>query len=412
MNDPQGLGFYLPGAVLLLATLLKLPALRRNPRDELLRSVCALLALGTAVFAFTAIPSLVAVNRITGVPNAAAPLVYSLITAFSGANIVLILHWSRGGADADDADGERTRRRARLCTAVTLAVIVAVNTLFALGEAPVERLRDLDTYYANTPFIRETILLYLTAHTTAAVTMAVLCWRWAREVRGALRAGLALIVVGYVLNFFYDVAKFAAVGARWTGRDWDVLAVEVAPALASVSALLIAAGFVLPLVAEPVASRWRMWRRYRRLRPLHEELRVATERSIDLSAGGAWVPIEIRLTQRESDIHDGILTVNPYLRAELRERALRKELADGRPAEEAAAVADAAALVSAVAHWERARAAASPGGVPHPHPHTADAVLTSPSSSQGLVRMSLALSRSATVRSFRRSALEDSSTAR
>ncbi|MFJ9646150.1 MAB_1171c family putative transporter [Streptomyces sp. NPDC101206] len=402
VNDPQGLGFYLPGCVLLLATLLKLPALRRNPRDELLRAVCVLLALATAVFAFTAIPSLVAVNRMTGVPNAAAPLVYSLITAFSGANIVLILHWSRGPADVD---GERTRRRARLCAAITVAVIVAINTLFVLGDAPVERLRDLDTYYANTPFIRETILLYLTAHTTAAVTMTVLCWGWAREVRGALRAGLALIVVGYVLNLCYDVAKFAAVGARWAGRDWDVLAVEVAPALASVSALLIAAGFVLPLVAEPVVSRWRMWRRYRRLRPLHEELRGATERSIDLSAGGGWVPIEIRLTQRESDIHDGILTVNPYLQAELRDRALRRELADGRPAEEAAAVADAAALVSAVVRWERAGTEATPSAGP-------DAVLTSPSSPQGLVRMSLALSRSATVRSFRRSALEERSPAR
>ncbi|MEV0987806.1 hypothetical protein [Streptomyces sp. NPDC049949] len=48
MNDSNGLGSYLPGAVLLLATVLKPPALCRNPRDELLRSVCVLLALAAA----------------------------------------------------------------------------------------------------------------------------------------------------------------------------------------------------------------------------------------------------------------------------------------------------------------------------------------------------------------------------
>ncbi|MFE2876087.1 MAB_1171c family putative transporter [Streptomyces roseus] len=390
MNDSNGLGFYLPGALLLLAACLKLPALWRNPRDELLRSVLALLFLATAVFAATAIPTLVAVNRLTGVPNAAAPLVFSLITAFSGANIVLIFRWSSGPQDA-----EHTRRRSRLCNIVTLAVIVAVNVLFALGEAPVERLRDLDTYYACTPYIREMILLYLAAHTTAAVTMTFLCRRWAREVRGALRAGLGLIAFGYVLNLLYDIAKFSAIGARWAGGDWDVLGTEVAPALASVSALLVATGFVLPLVSQHVMSRWGMWRRYAQLRPLSRELRGATRRSIALG-GGPWTPIEIRLTQRESDIHDGILTVSPYLRSGVRETVLREELEAGRPADEAAAVADAVALAMAITLWDRARD--TPGGS---GPQAASPVLTSPNSPAGLVRMSRALAKSPTVRSFR-----------
>ncbi|WP_030293441.1 MAB_1171c family putative transporter [Streptomyces katrae] len=402
MNDSNGLGFYIPGVLLLVAAGLKLPALWRNPRDELLRSVCILLALATAVFGFTAIPTIVAVNRITGVPNAAAPLVFSLLTAFSGANIVLIFRWSSGPEDA-----ERTRRRSRLCNVVTLAVIAAINVLFALGDAPVERLRDLDTYYASTPYIREMILLYLAAHTTAAVTMTLLCWRWAREVHGALRSGLGLIAGGYVLNLLYDIAKFTAIGARWAGSDdWDALSSEIAPALASVSALLIATGFALPLISQQVTDRWRMWRRYRRLRPLSRELEGATRRSIDL-AGGAWTSIEIRLTQRESDIHDGILAVSPYLQAGVREQALRVELEAGRPADEAAAVADAAALASAVVLWGRAQNA--PGQ--EPVPWAASPVLTSPNSPQGLVRMSQALTRSATVRSCRRSAVVGSSTA-
>ncbi len=38
---------------------------------------------------------------------------------------------------------------------VYAGVIVALWVLFALADVPVERLRDLDTYYANTPFMRE-----------------------------------------------------------------------------------------------------------------------------------------------------------------------------------------------------------------------------------------------------------------
>ncbi|MFB6810873.1 MAB_1171c family putative transporter [Streptomyces sp. NPDC056387] len=399
MNDSNGLGFYLPGALLLVAAALKAPALYRNPRDELLRSVVTLLVLATAVFGFTAIPTLVAVNRITGIPNAAAPVVFSLLTAFSGANIVLIFRWSSGPEDA-----ERTRRRSRLCTVVTLAVIAAVNVLFALGDTPVERLRDLDTYYASTPYIREMILLYLAAHTTAAVTMTLLCRRWAREVHGPLRAGLTLIASGYVLNLLYDAAKFSAIGARWAGGDWDVLSAEVAPAFASVSALLVGTGFVLPLVSQHVTGQWNMWSRYVRLRPLSRELREATRHSINL-AGGPWTPIEIRLTQRESDIHDGILTVSPYLHAAVREQALRRELAAGRPADEAEAVADAAALARAVVLWGRARGGPEPAA-----PRAASPVLISPNTPSGLVRMSRALATSATVRSCRQSAAPEQGT--
>ncbi len=40
-------------------------------------------------------------------------------------------------------------------------MIVALWVLFLPADAPAERLRDLDTYYATTPFMREEILLYL-----------------------------------------------------------------------------------------------------------------------------------------------------------------------------------------------------------------------------------------------------------
>ncbi len=59
-------------------------------------------------------------------------------------------------------------------------MIVALWVLFALADVPVERTRDLDTYYATTPFMREEILLYLLAHTTAALITSKLIWNWIR----------------------------------------------------------------------------------------------------------------------------------------------------------------------------------------------------------------------------------------
>lgn len=140
----NGQDYYIPAAAMATALAFKLPALRNNWRDPLLRSVCALLTLAGAVFTFAAPPTIEAVNHWTGVPNFSAPLVYCLITAFSAACLVLIVNW-RGGPP------EQTRRVSRRWILGYSAVIAALTLLFIVGDAPVERLRDFDTYYANTP---------------------------------------------------------------------------------------------------------------------------------------------------------------------------------------------------------------------------------------------------------------------
>ncbi|MBT2458875.1 MAB_1171c family putative transporter [Streptomyces sp. ISL-86] len=398
MNDSDGLGFYIPGAFLVIILCLRIPALLRNRKDQLLRSVCVLLALSIGVFFFCAVPSIAWINRLTGVPNAAAPIVYTLLTAFSGANIVLIIHWSRGPEEA-----ERAVRWARCCKAVTAAVILAINVLFLMGDAPVERLTDLDTYYASTPYIRETIVLYLLAHTTAGAISSALCWRWAREVHGGLKAGLALITMGYMLNLSYDAFKFTAIGARWAGHDWDYLSTQVAASLASLSALVGGLGFVLPLLSQRFMTYWDMRRRFHQLRPLWRELREAMQHSIDLAADPR-TSIEARVTQLEADIHDGILTVSPHLDAELRERALAEARRTSGSADDVTAIADAAALAHAVVVW--ARHEPYPEGSEHLQQNHRS-ILTLPDHPTGLVRMSLALS-SDVVRTCREAAALES----
>ncbi|MGW6460403.1 MAB_1171c family putative transporter, partial [Streptomyces sp. NPDC055078] len=334
-----------PAGLLFGAFLLKLPCLWRNRDDLLLRAVCGLLLFAGLVFLLAAVPTIAAINRIGGVPNLAAPVVYGALTAFSGACVVLLIIW-RGGTTA------RTRRASLRCVAAYGAVIVALIVLFVLGDAPAERLRDLDTYYANTPYIREMIVLYLLAHTVATVVTAVLCRRWSRQVTGVLRTALVLIVSGCLLNLGFDAAKFAAVGARWAGHDWDALSTYAAPPLASASALLVGSGFVLPLVTQRLGSGLHTALRYLRLGPLERRLTGAAGRTPSCAAIGRWASLELRLTQREAAIHDGLIALRPYFDAAVRDRIRERALARGQGPEAARILADAGMIAAAV----RARA--------------------------------------------------------
>ncbi|MGW1894863.1 MAB_1171c family putative transporter [Streptomyces sp. NPDC002004] len=385
-----GLSLYVPASVLFGAFVFKMPGMLRARHDPLLRSVCLLLLMGSAVFCFAAPPTIAAVNRWTGVPNFSAPLTYCVLSVFSASCILLIVNWRGGPADW-------TRRASLWFIGAYSVVTVLLIVLFALGDAPVERLRDLDTYYANTPFIREMIVLYLLAHTVAGTVMAVLCRRWSLEVHGWLRAGVVLIVIGYVLDLGFDTAKFAAVVARWTGHNWDTLSTDAAPPLASLAAMIVAVGFITPLTGQRLTETWRNWASYHRLGALWDTLRRAAPRP------GASVPIpwwsapSLRLTQREADIHDALLALEPYLDPAVRESAWAAALAAGVPTSEARALAEAAAITAAIT----TRAADSSGEVLV----AAEARDTGrPPLQRDLVRISRALRQSPVAHALRRGA--------
>ncbi|MCJ1675769.1 hypothetical protein MTF65_00015 [Streptomyces sp. APSN-46.1] len=348
----NGQDYYIPAAAMAVSLACKLPALRNSWRDPLQRSVCVLLVLAGAVFTFAAPPTIHAVNHWTGVPNISAPLVYCLMTLFSASCLVLIVNW-RGGPP------EETRRVSRRWIVGYSAVAAVLVVLFVLGDAPDERLRDFDTYYANTPYIQILIALYLLAHSVAALTMSAMCWRWSLQVHGWLRIGLMIIVSGYGFSLAYDAAKFTAVIARWTGHDLDRLSTFVAPPLASAGALVSAVGFVLPLVCQRLSDSWQTWTTYRRLGTLWHEVRSAGPGGTPAVRMSWWTPAEIRVIQRESDIHDGFLHLGPYFDRDHRDCAYGRALAAGSDEETARAIADAAMVAAAV----RARSADPEGEV-------------------------------------------------
>ncbi|WP_331447296.1 MAB_1171c family putative transporter [Streptomyces xanthochromogenes] len=338
MKDPE---FYLPAILLVTAFACRLPGMRQTWRDPLLRTVNALLAVASSVFFFAAPTTIAAVNRLTGVPNFSAPLVYSILTAFSASCLVLIINW-RGGPP------EAARRATVRCVTAYSLVIVALFTLFALADAPAERLRDLDTYYANTPYMREMIVLYLVAHTVAALVTTWLCWGWSVKVHGWLRAGLVLIVIGYLLNLVFDTVKYTAVAARWLGRDLDYLSTGAAPPVASMSALLIGSGFIVPLVGPRLSETWRSWSAYRKLGPLWRALHAAPAPPSASVKMAWWSPVQLRLTQRESGILDGFLALAPYCDRALHGDARSAAIRSGIEPKQAEAVADAAMVAAAL----------------------------------------------------------------
>ncbi|CAL9572653.1 MAB_1171c family putative transporter [Streptomyces sp. Tu 3180] len=337
----SGLINYTSCGVLWLGLVAKSPDLLRHRRDPYLRSICAVLGLAGLCFFLGAPPTVGAVNRLGGVPNLAAPLTYAAITGYCAASQVLIVHW-RGGP--------RVHRTARRWILAYAGVVLGIAVTFALGDAPVERRTDLDTYYATTPFIAQMIVLYLVAHLTAVTVTTVSSLRWARRVRGGLRVGLVLLGTGSLCGAGYSVAKLVAVGARWSGRDWSALGTAVSPAAAGLGALLTVVGVLVPLVA-PRVTEWRRARRtYARLEPLERTLDdLLTRRTLRLPRPRFTSPTT-RLVWRQTSIHNALSHLDAYFDREVYDRTFAGVLeATGDP-ERAEAAAWAAVITAAVRH--------------------------------------------------------------
>ncbi|MFJ8631153.1 DUF6545 domain-containing protein [Streptomyces sp. NPDC093568] len=335
--------WWIPAGILAAALAIKLPTIIRLWNDPLLRAVGGLLLLACSVFVFVAPSTIARVNRLTGIPNFSGPWVYSLLTAFCASCLLLIITWRSGLSDRS----ARTRRAMRGVVAVYSGVIVAMWVLFALADVPVERLRDLDTYYANTPYMREMIVLYLLAHTTAALVTNWLIWNWIRTdgLDAWLRWGLKFLGVGYTLQLAFDAAKLTALVARWAGRNLDWLSTAVAPPLACLSAILVAVGFILPHAGQYLHDRWRIRLAHRELRPLYLLMK---------SVNGGGVPFvlratpELRLIRRETFIRDVLLPLARFVDPEQRDRSYDCAVALGLPPDRAKALASAVAVLDAV----------------------------------------------------------------
>ncbi|MFD5079886.1 MAB_1171c family putative transporter [Streptomyces sp. NPDC058371] len=335
----SGLINYLSFGVLWVGLAAKLPDLARDRRDPFLRAICVVMASASLCFLLGAPPSVGAVNRVSGVPNLAAPLTYASITAYSAASLVLILYW-RGGPDV--------RRVVRRWILGYAGVLVGIATLFALGHASEERRTDFDTYYATTPFTSAMIVLYLVAHLTAVTVTAIRCLNWARGVSGWLRAGLLTMGAGTVVGAGYSISKLAAVIARWGGRDWAALSSRVSPGLAGLGALITVGGILIPL-AGPTLTAWQHSRHtYLRLGALERVLdEVLTRRNLRLRRPHRFSPA-LLLMWRQTSINNGLGFLNGLFDLRLYDETRAAVLAATGDHAQADATAWAAMIAAAV----------------------------------------------------------------
>lgn len=322
----------------------RLRDLRRAPRNPMRWAVSATLFFGAAAVTSAAPAAIAFINRVSGVPNLAAPLVYSLLLALSASAHVMLAYWRH--------PPERARRTARRWMLVYGLLIACLVVLFMMGDTPVERRVDFDTYYATTPYTVEFVLLYLLALATAMVGQIWMCWRWAGVAgRPWLRRGLRLIVAGAVGALCFSIAKTVAVAARWFGADWDGLSTHVAPAFATLGLVISAVGYALPAWGEYLTrmrGRADRYHAYRDLYPLWDALRRATP-AIVPPARIPWWDLELRLTRRLAEINDGRLALRSHIDPHITAAALRLGRDAGLTGADLHAVVDAARLRTAMA---------------------------------------------------------------
>ncbi|MEV7413704.1 DUF6545 domain-containing protein [Streptomyces sp. NPDC089919] len=351
----EGVNYYVPATAMGIALLAKLPALLRGWRNPMVRTVNTVLLTASACFAFSAPPTITVVNRLTGVSNFSAPLVYCILCAFSCACLVLMENWR-----ADSRVDARTRRRIRIWMACYCLVILAIIGCFTLGEAPSERLRDFDTYYADTPFIREMIVLYLLAHIVAACATTIVCCQWALEISrdlggkkassvgNSLQAGLVVLAVGFVCNLIFGVLKLTGVLMHSAALNEGV-----APFI-SLDGMVVTFGFLLPVFGPWLTERvWRPCRTFAALSPLRALIRPPAGAGSVLLTAPWYAGPEQRLMYRMTTINDWLLELRGYCADGVREDARRAAEAGGAGEREAAVVGLAAMFETAVRDRDR-----------------------------------------------------------
>ncbi|MEU6406016.1 MAB_1171c family putative transporter [Streptomyces sp. NPDC046985] len=336
--------YLIPTVLLAVALVLKGPTVVRAWRDPDVRATTLLLTWATAVMVVITPINIERLNAWSKIPNLSAPWAYSFLTAFCATALTMIMRWR-------EEPSERRRRRMIRIYWIYGGIIAGLWATFFLADASEIRIYDLDTYYANTPWMREHILLYLVAHMVSGLVAVSMLRQWSPEVTHRwLKAGVVCLQVGFGSGLFFDAAKLVAVVARWTGHDLDVLSTNAAPPFAMMEGIMVACGFIVPQ-AGPIVQRWGRDRRdFWCLRPLWRALRV-TKASAATARFGLWTPLSLRLMQRQQRIHDALRLLGPYFDQDLYRRAYTSA-ALGHAEDRARGIAGALALQAAVSAYE------------------------------------------------------------
>jgi len=290
-----------------------------DPRSRGMRPVRLTIAVVTALGGLTAglaaPPVVVSINRVSGVPNLAAPIVHLGIIALAASVQVLLLLWSAGSREG------RPRVRWRLWTLAAVGVVLI--GLFAAGDVPDERPVDFESYYALQPAVAAYSSLYLITYGVVHLGVARLCLNWSRSSHVAthpwLRRGLRTVAVSAVCAMGFSAARFLAMAARWFGLDIDALALPLSVLSAQVGLLGFLIGLLLPAYGQPLARipgrvRAYLWelRAHLLLKPLWAALRPVNPSAVQTVARQERFSVRWRVIRQVMEIHDWLAVIRPY----------------------------------------------------------------------------------------------------
>ncbi len=329
----------------------KLRDLRRAPGNRALRALCLLLLVFSAAVTIGLPPLYQRIPLITEHPSSIrlAQHVLAVLAAFWLR--VLFDHLARPGA----------RTTYRFWAPYGAATLLAMVVLFALAPVGADA-DDFVNQYAAAPYVAEYLLVFLTFVTASLAQVFRLSLLHAKYTpHRFLRIGLRLIAAGSLCCVAFAVHKAGFALVRRLGGVPSWPEGPVSTTLVGCTALL----FVVGATIAGWAPRLTAWRRrvrrdraYRRLYPLWSAIHEALPNVTLVPTGGRqpWQSVEFRLYRRIIEIRDGILALRPYVDDRVTALARERAAAAGLDGEEAAAVAEAATLASAL----RARADGHP----------------------------------------------------
>jgi hypothetical protein len=349
----------------------KLRDLVRDPGNRELRLLCLAIATFATPFVVASPWAYVRIDRALGVTNIATLFIYTSVAVCLASFMALLVSWSSAK--------DRIRLWHRALVAYAVISVASMVTLFWLGDvSDGEHVVDFDVHYADTPYIREFLLVYVVLFVVGMIGLAFMCWRYAKAVhRPWLRRGLRVVAVGAVFGLGYALPKGASLAWDMFGTSpLHFISVNVAPMFASIAAWLFAAGFTMPawgVGLDNARERLTQYRAYRQLHPLWKALTHAFPEVVlfpDLH------PDNPRRALREDDlpfmvrrmvfeIRDAQLALRPYTCPAVAESA--RELCEEQqvPAEEAEALVEATQIKAALRAMEAGGDSHHPAAAPH-----------------------------------------------
>lgn len=381
-----------------IAALLRLPSLLRRSSTLEQRAFCLALC-GLAAGLTSQVPPVYrALGKLSGVPNFGVPVGHGLVLIAAWAASAMLLY-----STYSPALGIRRANRRLVVLTVGLCAMVV---LFSLVPAQKQTLEYVKTY-GRLSLVTEYYLIYLALLGLAAGDIARLCWRYGRLAqRDVLRLGLQLVAVSAVIAMLYVLYKGTNVIAnRLEARVPLGDETVISRTTIVVGTLLVTAGTSVsrwgPRLGVDRLYVWiRHFRSYHRLSPLWRDLQEVTpEIALYPPASSradaiAVRDLHFRLHRRVIEISDGLLSLRPFLDADVATRARQAALGAGAAGDELETVVEAAVVTAGIAAKTSGQATAAAASTARLHGDPSGEVAW-------LERVARAYARSPVVRSIR-----------